>query len=71
MRPTTTFEDSTPRPSRLIAEALVQRHGPRRIVARASQLGLPPQLTRAMVAACCATAVDPNAAPRRLTVAAP
>ena len=71
MRPTTTFEDSSPRPSRLVAEALVQRHGPRRIAASAAQLGLSPQLTRAMVAACCATAVDPSVASRRLTVAAP
>ena len=71
MRPMPTFEDPSPRPSRVIAEALVQRHGPRRIVARASQLGLPPQLTRAMVAACCATAVDPSTAPRRLIVATP
>ena len=59
------FDDSSPRPSRLIAEALVQRHGPRRIVARAAQHGLSPQLTRAMVAACCQTAVDPSAATRR------
>jgi hypothetical protein len=48
------------RPSHLIAEALVQRHGPCRIVDRASRLGLPAELTRAMVAACGATAVDPT-----------
>lgn len=49
----------SPRASRLIAEALVQRQGPRVIVDRASRLGLSPELTRAMVAACGATAVDP------------
>lgn len=49
-----------PRPSRLIAEALVQRHGPRSIVDQAASLGLPAPLTRAMVAACGATAVDPK-----------
>jgi hypothetical protein len=58
-------EDPTPRPSRVIAEALVQRHGPNRIADRASRLGYPPQLTRAMVAACCATAVDRVGVPRR------
>lgn len=55
------------RPSRLIAEALVQRHGPRRIVDRATRLGLPLQLTKAMVAACAATAVDSQSAKSRLT----
>ena len=69
MRPTPTFEDPAPRPSRLIAEALVQRYGPHRITAQAARLGLSPQLTRAMVVACCATAVDPSAAPRRLMIA--
>ncbi len=61
----TPYEDKKPRPSRLIAEALVQRDGPHRIVARASNLGLSPQLTRAMVVACCATAVDRCGPPRR------
>ena len=64
----TPFEELSPRPSRVIAEALVQRHGPRRIVDRAARLGLSPQLTRAMVAACGATAVDPSATPRRPVV---
>ena len=62
-------EDRTPRPSRVIAEALVQRHGPGRIVAQAANLGFSPQLTRAMVAACCATAVDRSGAPRRRALA--
>jgi len=64
-------EDATPRPSRLIAEALVQRHGPRRIVARANRHGLSPLLTQAMVVACCRTAVDPAAARRRAPIARP
>ena len=65
----TAFEETPPRPSRLIAEALVQRHGPRRIVARAARHGLSPQLTQAMVAACCQTAIDPSAAKRRVGIA--
>lgn len=71
MRPATTLEDPSPRPSRLIAEALVQRHGPRRIAVRAARLGLPPQLTRAMVVACCATALDPKGASLRPVTVAP
>lgn len=54
----TPSENQAPRPSRVIAEALVQRHGPHCIVDRASKLGLPPQLTRVMVVACSATALD-------------
>lgn len=44
--------------SRVVAEALVRRQGPLRIVTRASRLGLPPTLTRALVAACGASALD-------------
>ena len=51
-------EDRAPRVSRVIAEALVQRQGPRRIVKQANQLGLPPTLTRAVVVACGASALD-------------
>lgn len=57
---------ASPRPSRVIAEALVERQGPRQIVRRAATLGLSRQLTEAMVAACCATAVDPTATRRRV-----
>ena len=53
------------RPSRVVAEALVKRHGPNRIAARAATLGCSPQLTRAMVAACCATAIDRSPTPAR------
>ena len=67
--PAAATETASARPSHVIAEALVQRHGPRRIVAQASRLGLPPQLTRAMVAACGATAVDPSAVSRRAQAA--
>ena len=59
-----------PRPSRVVAEALVQRHGPDRILARAATLGLSPQLSRAMVAACCATAVDRSGTPKRRALTA-
>jgi hypothetical protein len=56
MRPATPFEDPTPRPSQLIAEALVERLGPRRIAKRAARLGFSPQLTHVVVIACGATA---------------
>ena len=51
-------EDHLPRVSRVVAEALVRRQGPRRIVTRATRLGLPATLTRAMVVACAASALD-------------
>jgi hypothetical protein len=54
----TPMEEAAPRPSRVIAEALVGRYGPRQITARASSLGLPRQLTNAILAACTATAID-------------
>ena len=47
-----------PRPSLLIAEALVERQSPGQITARALRLGLPQGLTQAMLVTCCATAVD-------------
>jgi hypothetical protein len=58
MRAPTPAEDRTPPVSRVIAEALVRRQGPQRIVNRATRLGLPPTLTRAMVVACGASALD-------------
>jgi hypothetical protein len=51
-------EDRTPPVSRVIAEALVRRQGPSRIVTRATHLGLSPILTRAVVVACAASALD-------------
>ncbi len=51
-------EDRTPPVSRVIAEALVRRQGPSRIVTRATRLGLSPVLTRAVVVACAASALD-------------
>lgn len=60
MRPATIIEDPAPRPSRLIAEALVQRHGPRRIVKRAARFGISTELTNVMVFACGATALQPR-----------
>jgi hypothetical protein len=55
-------------PSRVIAEALVDRQGPQQITARARRLGFPPSLTTAVVAACCSTAVDRPRALRRVTL---
>jgi hypothetical protein len=60
MMPTPTQDDPGARPSRLIAEALVKRHGPRRIVQRAARQGCSPALTRAMVLACGAVAIEPR-----------
>lgn len=68
MSPLIPTEEPAPRPSRVVAEALVQRHGPDRIVSRASKLGLSPQLTCAIVVACGATAVDPLGSRRRRIV---
>ncbi len=56
------------RASRLVAEALVEGHGPSRIVDRAQEIGLPKGLTSAVVAACCGQkwtqhAVDGSAHP--------
>lgn len=48
----------TPRVSQVVAEALVRRQGPVRIATRALRLGLPPSLTRALVVACGASALD-------------
>jgi hypothetical protein len=54
------------RVSRVVAEALVRRQGPRRIVTRAARLGLSPTLTRAVVVACGASALDTESLlPRR------
>lgn len=50
--------ETSPRPSKFIAEALVGRHGPRHIADRADAMGLPMQLTKVIVAACTATATD-------------
>ena len=51
-------KDRSPPVSRVIAEALVRRQGPSRIVTRAARLGLSPVLTRAVVVACGASALD-------------
>ena len=60
--------EASPSPSKFIAEALVGRHGPRQIAARADAIGLPKQLTRVIVVACTATATD-AAFPRGRTLA--
>jgi hypothetical protein len=67
MRAPTPIQEREPRVSRVVAEALVERQGPRRIVTQANQLGLPPVLTRALVVACGASALDTTGvATRRL-----
>lgn len=58
MRAPDPAEERTPRVSQVVAEALVRRQGPLKIVSRASRLGLPPTLTRALVMACGASALD-------------
>jgi hypothetical protein len=63
MRAPIPAEERLPRVSRVIAEALVRRQGPRRIVTRAARLGLSPMLTRALVVACGASALDTAGAP--------
>lgn len=54
----TPIGDPTPRPSRVIAEALVGRYGPRQIAEVSCSLGFPRQLTQVIQAACTATACD-------------
>ena len=53
--------ETTSRTSRFIAEALVGRHGPGQIAARANDIGIPKPLTKVIVAACTATATDMSA----------
>lgn len=62
--------EPTPRPSRVIAEALVGRYGPRQITALTSSLGFPRQLTQVIVAACTSTACDTSWTRRRNIVVA-
>jgi len=50
------------RPSQVIAEALIDRQKPAQILHRARQLGFSPDLTTAVVAACCPEAHDISAA---------
>src|SRR4051812_31068493 len=66
----TPMEEAAPRPSRVIAEALVGRYGPRQITARASSLGLPRQLTNAILAACTATAIDSTSSLKKSAIPA-
>jgi hypothetical protein len=66
MRAPIPAEDRLPRVSRVVAEALVRRQGPRRIVSRATRLGLSPGLTRALVVACGASALDADGLADRL-----
>ena len=52
------IEGTGHRPSRVVAEALVKRWGPKRIAVRANRLGFPAPLTEAMLVACSAAATD-------------
>jgi hypothetical protein len=53
MTVSTLSEARMPRPSQIIAEALVERQAPNQIVARARELGYSTCLTSAVVHACC------------------
>ena len=57
-QPTETVRSIFTKAGVFAAEALVRRQGPRRIVTRAARLGLSPVLTRAVVVACAASALD-------------
>lgn len=57
------IEGTGHRPSRVVAEALVKRWGPKRIAVRANRLGFPAPLTEAMVVACSAAAIAADGAP--------
>ena len=50
--------ERAPRVSQVVAEALVRRQGPLRVAVRATRLGCSPTLTRTLVVACSATALD-------------
>jgi hypothetical protein len=65
MHPPTPAEVRETPVSRVVAEALVRRQGPLRIVTRATRLGLSPTMTRAVVVACAASALDFNGVPER------
>jgi hypothetical protein len=58
MRAPIPAEERIPPVSRVVAEALVRRQGPLRIATRAARLGLSPTLTRTLVVACGAAALD-------------
>ena len=58
MRAPIPAEERIPPVSRVVAEALVRRQGPLGIATRAARLGLSPTLTRTVVLACGAAALD-------------
>jgi hypothetical protein len=60
MTVSTLSEARMPRPSQIIAEALVERQAPNQIVARARELGYSTCLTSAVVHACCGGAKAPR-----------
>jgi len=62
MRAPIPAEERIPPVSRVVAEALVRRQGPLRIATRAARLGLSPTMTRTLVVACGAAALDGDVA---------
>ena len=51
-------EEHASRPSRVIAEALINRHGPRQITSQAAAMGLSRPLTQVILVACSAASLD-------------
>ena len=61
------FDEHDPTFSRFVAEALIARDGPRKITAKAEELGLSPVAKSVAVVACVATACDCGALPQSTT----
>jgi hypothetical protein len=63
-------DEMSPRPSRVIAEAMVQRQSPGQIAERASALGFPRSLTRAIMFACASVSAEGSASGKSARAAA-
>lgn len=68
--PASPTNEVPPRPSRVIAEALLGRYGPQQITDLSVSFGFPRPLTQVIVAACTATACDCSWSRRRITAVA-
>lgn len=53
MHSTSSANQAVARPTQLIAEALVERHDSMELSSRAKRLGLPRDLTEAVIKVCC------------------
>jgi|GEM_PF-3404804 len=53
MHSTSSADQAVARPTQLIAEALVERHDSIELISRAKSLGLPRDLTEAVIKVCC------------------